>query len=158
MRNNSLPGSRWRWRLFVLSFFPPDVLDKIWDKIESVSEGFSTYLCKCIRYPMHGLVILAKVLYTLKRLSCLLIVVSSRFWENRERERESPSLSHSLCMLYTHTQRETHTLSLILSVCCTETERERHRHTLSRSVCVLFTERERERKRDTHTLSLPLSV
>ena len=29
---------------FVLSFFPPlDVLDGIWDLIESVSEGFLTY-------------------------------------------------------------------------------------------------------------------
>ena len=28
---------------FVLSFFPPDVLDEIWDLIESVSEGFLTY-------------------------------------------------------------------------------------------------------------------
>ena len=30
---------------FVLSFFPLDVLDEIWDLIESVSEGFLTYLC-----------------------------------------------------------------------------------------------------------------
>ena len=30
---------------FVLSFFPLDVLDGIWDLIESVSEGFLTYLC-----------------------------------------------------------------------------------------------------------------
>ena len=28
---------------FVLSFFPFDVLDEIWDLIESVSEGFLTY-------------------------------------------------------------------------------------------------------------------
>ena len=28
---------------FVLSFFPVDVLDEIWDSIESVSEGFLTY-------------------------------------------------------------------------------------------------------------------
>ena len=28
---------------FVLSFFPQDVLDEIWDLIESVSEGFLTY-------------------------------------------------------------------------------------------------------------------
>ena len=32
--------------LFVLSFFPLDVLDEIWDLIESVSEGFLTYSCK----------------------------------------------------------------------------------------------------------------
>ena len=28
---------------FVLSFFPLNVLDEIWDIIESVSEGFLTY-------------------------------------------------------------------------------------------------------------------
>ena len=28
---------------FVLSFFPLDVLDEIWDITESVSEGFLTY-------------------------------------------------------------------------------------------------------------------
>ena len=28
---------------FVLSFFPLDILDEIWDLIESVSEGFLTY-------------------------------------------------------------------------------------------------------------------
>ena len=28
---------------FVQSFFPLDVLDEIWDLIESVSEGFHTY-------------------------------------------------------------------------------------------------------------------
>ena len=28
---------------FVLSFFPLDFLDEIWDVIESVSEGFLTY-------------------------------------------------------------------------------------------------------------------
>ena len=31
---------------FVLSFFPLDVLDGIWDLIESVSEGFLTYSYK----------------------------------------------------------------------------------------------------------------
>ena len=29
----------------MLSFFPQDVLDEIWDLIESVSEGFPTYSC-----------------------------------------------------------------------------------------------------------------
>ena len=35
---------------FVLSLFPLDVLDEIWDLIESVSEAFLTYSCtsKCI--------------------------------------------------------------------------------------------------------------
>ena len=28
---------------FVLSFFPRDVLDEIWDLIESIFEGFPTY-------------------------------------------------------------------------------------------------------------------
>ena len=32
---------------FVLSFFPLDVLDGIWDLIESVSEGFLTYFWLC---------------------------------------------------------------------------------------------------------------
>ena len=31
----------------MLSFFPLDVLDEIWDVIESVSEGFLTYSCVC---------------------------------------------------------------------------------------------------------------
>ena len=34
---------------FVLSFFPLDVLDEIWDLIESVSEGFLTYSFICKR-------------------------------------------------------------------------------------------------------------
>ena len=29
----------------MLSFFPLDVLDEIWDLVESVSEGFLTYSC-----------------------------------------------------------------------------------------------------------------
>ena len=33
---------------FVLSFFPLDVLDEIWDLIESVSEGFFTYSNTCM--------------------------------------------------------------------------------------------------------------
>ena len=37
---------------FVLSFFPLDVLDEIWDLIESVSEGFLTYSCKYQSQPM----------------------------------------------------------------------------------------------------------
>ena len=32
---------------FVLSFFPLDVLDGIWELIESVSEGFLTYSSTC---------------------------------------------------------------------------------------------------------------
>ena len=46
--NSCSPGCRWWclwWRLFVLSFFPLDVLDEIWDFFESVSEGFPTYFC-----------------------------------------------------------------------------------------------------------------
>ena len=46
MGNTCSPGCRWWckwWRLFVLSFFPLDVLDGILDLIESVSEGFPTY-------------------------------------------------------------------------------------------------------------------
>ena len=32
----------------MLSFFPRDVLDEIWDLIESVSEGFPSYSCMFI--------------------------------------------------------------------------------------------------------------
>ena len=32
---------------FLLSYFPLDVLDEIWDLIESVSEGFLTYFFLC---------------------------------------------------------------------------------------------------------------
>ena len=45
MGNSCSPSFR-LWCLlwsFVLSFFPLDVLDGIWDLIESVSEGFLTY-------------------------------------------------------------------------------------------------------------------
>ena len=35
---------------FVLSFFPLDVLDGIWDLIKSVSEGFLTYTCSVFRF------------------------------------------------------------------------------------------------------------
>ena len=35
---------------FVLSFFPLDVLDEIWDLIESVSEGFLTYSFKLLTF------------------------------------------------------------------------------------------------------------
>ena len=33
---------------FVLSFFPPDVFDEIWDFSESDSEGFPTYSLRAI--------------------------------------------------------------------------------------------------------------
>ena len=36
---------------FVLPFFPLDVLDGIWDLIESVSEGFLTYSYQCAVFP-----------------------------------------------------------------------------------------------------------
>ena len=51
MGDSCSPGCRWwclQWRLFVLSFFPLDVLDEIWDLIESVSEGFLTYSFKIL--------------------------------------------------------------------------------------------------------------
>ena len=45
MGNSCSPDCRlWcLYGVFVLSFFPLDVLDGIWDLIESVSEGFLTY-------------------------------------------------------------------------------------------------------------------
>ena len=39
---------------FVLSFFPLDVLDEIWDLIESVSEGFLTYSFKTTWYSVSA--------------------------------------------------------------------------------------------------------
>ena len=41
---------------FVLSFFPLDVLDEIWDLVESVSEGFLTYsfMIYSIRFRSYG--------------------------------------------------------------------------------------------------------
>ena len=46
---------------FVLSFFPLDVLDEIWDLIESVSEGFLTYSYK-IKVVSHIVAVSAAVL------------------------------------------------------------------------------------------------
>ena len=40
---------------FVLSFFPLDVLDEIWDLIESVSEGFLTYSFTKVRKILFNL-------------------------------------------------------------------------------------------------------
>ena len=42
---------------FVLSFFPLDVLDEIWDLIESVSEGFltSSFICGVLQVRSHDL-------------------------------------------------------------------------------------------------------
>ena len=48
MGNSCSPGCHWlclQWRLFVLFFFPLDLLDEIKDLIQSVSEGFLTYSC-----------------------------------------------------------------------------------------------------------------
>ena len=46
MGNSCSPGRRW-WCFdgvfCAVLFFPLDVLDEIWDLIESVSEGFLTY-------------------------------------------------------------------------------------------------------------------
>ena len=39
---------------FVLSFFPLDALDEIWDLIESVSEGFLTYSSMPLRNFVYG--------------------------------------------------------------------------------------------------------
>ena len=50
----------------VLSFFPLDVLDGIWDLIESVSEGFLTYSCGggrvvqrcCVNFQCRGVLLI----------------------------------------------------------------------------------------------------
>ena len=38
---------------FCAVFFPRDVLDEIWDLIESVSEGFPTYSCIVASLRLH---------------------------------------------------------------------------------------------------------
>ena len=43
MGNSCSPGEVFDSVFFMLSFFPRDVLDEIWDLIESISEGFPTY-------------------------------------------------------------------------------------------------------------------
>ena len=48
------PGGVFGGVFFVLSFFPLDVLDEIWDLIESVSDGFLTYSDISLpRPPLH---------------------------------------------------------------------------------------------------------
>ena len=56
MGNSCSPGFRlWSFMAsFVLSFFPLDVLDGIWDLIESVSEGFLTYSFMDVLHKAHG--------------------------------------------------------------------------------------------------------
>ena len=51
---------------FVLSFFPLDVLDEIWDLIESVSEGFFTYSYLSIYKIYRREVIFALVMHSEK--------------------------------------------------------------------------------------------
>ena len=36
----------------MLYFFPPDILDEIWDLIESASEGFPTYFLRGFNKPV----------------------------------------------------------------------------------------------------------
>ena len=50
---------------FVLSFFPLDVLDEIWDLIESVSEGFLTYSFKTL-HETRNITILIKRVHILR--------------------------------------------------------------------------------------------
>ena len=52
---------------FVLSFFPLDVLDEIWDLIESVSEGFLTYsYCPC-SYWKNSFWLIIPLLFTISQ-------------------------------------------------------------------------------------------
>ena len=39
---------------FLLSFFPLDVLDEIWDLLESVSDGFLTYSYICVTLGIYS--------------------------------------------------------------------------------------------------------
>ena len=45
MGNSFSPGYRFDGIFWRCPFSPQDVLDEIWDLIESVSEGFPTYSC-----------------------------------------------------------------------------------------------------------------
>ena len=49
MGNRYSPGCRC-WCLFVLFFFPLNVLDEIWGVIESVSEGFLTSIWRYLDF------------------------------------------------------------------------------------------------------------
>ena len=63
---------------FVLSFFPRDVLDEIWDLIESVSEEFLTYSWK---FKMTGA-------YTKSSVTGVVIILINEceiFWEKNLR-------------------------------------------------------------------------
>ena len=51
---------------FVLSFSPLDVLDDIWDVIESVSEGFLTYTFTWLSLVMSLLMSLCFVLFPMR--------------------------------------------------------------------------------------------
>ena len=58
---------------FVLSFFPLDVLDEIWDLIESVSEGFLTYSFIPFSQEYSDSLLVAQLIY-LSIVSCMLHV------------------------------------------------------------------------------------
>ena len=55
---------------FVLSFFPLDVLDEIWDLIELVSEGFLTYSLVSLTFEDGRLALPSPILIKLAMAEC----------------------------------------------------------------------------------------
>ena len=50
---------------FVVSFFPQDVLDEIWDLVGSISGGFLTYSCSIGRLPcLSGVLSLFSIIFS----------------------------------------------------------------------------------------------
>ena len=56
---------------FVLSLFPRDVLDEIWDLIESVSEGFPTYFYDEHAFKIHLILTIKRNIRSLGHLTML---------------------------------------------------------------------------------------
>ena len=68
---------------FVLSFFPLDVLDEIWDLIESVSEGFLTYSY-----------LQSKLQSTDKKASCFRLTITTTLQKWQQKLQESVDSKH----------------------------------------------------------------
>ena len=67
---------------FVLSNFPLDVLDEIWDLIESVSEGILTYSSKCMPPFLQIFSDISVVLYDIPEIHrrCIILFLLSLYF------------------------------------------------------------------------------
>ena len=93
---------------FVLSFSPRDVLDQIWDSVESVSEGFPTYSChSCMRdFPLTCSVILPSIIIIILTASKLCSENDLKIWTEeifQNVDRHS-CMRHSTDLFYKSTQ------------------------------------------------------